>query len=217
MKYKHLGHSSNKTFQRECCRVTFSFRLQRGPKTLLNARSPLQTREIIRATYFAYIRKQRRKSALCSAAHQRLCFRYIDIAIPLLSKPLAIFYMSRVVRKPPFCNMRKQRRRSASTYHFLWLYRPASLSDMVGNSEDSGGFLMTRLITILEGSDHPRLCSLMQNYFLLKRLKLLLSFGQKYKHFSPYWYFIQRHRVTVAKRLSLTERRCPIHESPGAS
>ena len=41
MKYEHLGHSSNKTIQRECCKETFSFRLQRGPKTLLNARSPL--------------------------------------------------------------------------------------------------------------------------------------------------------------------------------
>ena len=41
MKYKHLGHSFNKTIRRECCKVTFSFRLQRGPKTLLNAHSPL--------------------------------------------------------------------------------------------------------------------------------------------------------------------------------
>ena len=39
--YKHLSHSSNKTIQRECCKVTFSFRLQRGPKTLHNAYSPL--------------------------------------------------------------------------------------------------------------------------------------------------------------------------------
>ena len=42
MRYEHLGHSSNKTIQRECCKVTFSFRLQGGgAKTLLNARSPL--------------------------------------------------------------------------------------------------------------------------------------------------------------------------------
>ena len=41
MRYKHLGHSSNKTIQRYCCKDTFNFWLQGRPKTLTNAHSPL--------------------------------------------------------------------------------------------------------------------------------------------------------------------------------
>ena len=37
-KYKRLGHSSDKTIQRKCCKVTFNFWLQRRPNTLANAR-----------------------------------------------------------------------------------------------------------------------------------------------------------------------------------
>lgn len=42
MKYKDFGHSSNKAIQRGQCKLTFNIWLHGRPKTLPNARNPLE-------------------------------------------------------------------------------------------------------------------------------------------------------------------------------